>query len=414
MKKDKSISLAVPSDVSPLGSIAGTFTQLDADAVVLSPYSNRMPSDPSDRFYLELRSLVALTGGNVTPAVVSVEPDPQEPTRDIYVLISGHRVWEVCKELNLKLNVVLVKGLSALEVTRHMSMSNSGRKSLSALEAGRSFVKYLEAKLFINQAELARELGVAPSDVSNAIKLARLPDIVIAAFASPDDLQHRFAKELTDALKADEKKVLACARRLAKRQATLVKKMSALEVFDELAGNLKDKLKTAGAAKPEAAVAATASELGKPASDAMAESLAHSGKEPEHATSTDAPSNVQERVDTDAEPEAVPASSSRPLLSHQVRAEASSAVRPSTEWPVTLGNGPIVGTMTRFETGAIRIDLQSQMGLTQQHCIDLLEHLSEFLEPRAFGSDTSSDVDVDVEDDDGSDADGDDQDLISD
>lgn len=299
-----------------------------------------------------------------------------------------------------------------MDVTRHMSMSNAGRKSLSGLEAGRSFVKYLEAKLFINQAELARELGVAPSDVSNAIKLARLPDIVIAAFASPDDLQHRFAKELTDALKADEKKVLACARRLAKRQATLVKKMSALEVFEELTGISKDKLKTAGAARPEAAVAATASELGEPAPDAMTKSLAHSDNEPEHATSTDAPSHVQGRVDKDAEPEAVPASNSRPLLSHQVRAGASSAVRPSTEWPVALGNGPIVGTMTRSETGAIRIDLESQMGLTQQHCIDLLELLSEFLEPRAFGSGTSSDVDV--EDDDGSDGDGDDQDLISD
>ena len=384
----------VPEHISPLGAIAGTFKQLDPHSIVLSPYSNRAASDKNDPSYKELKRLIVLTGGNVTSAVVSVEPKPEEPGQDMHVLISGHRVWEVCKELNMTLNVILVKGMSALEITRHMSMSNAGRKSLSALEAGRGFVRYLEAGLFANQAELARELGVAESDVSNAIKLAKLPEPVIAAFASPDDIQHKFAKALADAVKADLKMVLLRAKRLAKGSATRVKKLTGAEVVEALTGVKVGSSKPAKSAKTESAGEV---QVGQPEQQPDTQPIASAvpGGDSTRSPGALELSDRVDEADDDDEPENVPTSSSRALWRDELRAVASTSLRSSKEWSLVLGKGAVVGTLTRFESGAIRMDLESALGLTHRHCIDLVEDVTEFLEPRAFRDD--ADVDDDGE-----------------
>ena len=396
----------VSEHVSSLSAVAGTFTQIEPNSIVLSPYSNRAASDKNDPSYKELKRLITLTGGNVTSAVVSVEPNPQVPGQDMNVLISGHRVWEVCKELNMDLNVVLVKGMSALEITRHMSMSNSGRKSLSALEAGRSFVKYLEAGLFASQAELARELGIAESDVSNAIKLAKLPELVVAAFASPDDIQHKFAKALADAVKADLKNVLLLAKRLAKGNANRSKKLTGAEVVEALTGV---KIGTSKPAKSAKAEPAAEVDVGQPEREpdtlpnASATPMGDSDLSPSALELSDRLDEAEEGEET----EDVPTSSSRALLRGKLRAVASTSLRSSKEWSLVLGQGAVVGTLTRFESGAIRMDLESAMGLTHRDCIDLVADVTEFLEPRAFSADTDREVEVDVDVDVDGDGDGD-------
>jgi ParB family chromosome partitioning protein len=90
----------------------------------------------------------------------------------------------------------------------------------------------LKSGLFSSVRKLSESLGVNLSDASRAIQLAKLPKEVIAAFASPLDLQVRWAKPLADALQADPDGVLARARGLAKSRDGL----AASEVFDKLVG----------------------------------------------------------------------------------------------------------------------------------------------------------------------------------
>jgi len=75
-------------------------------------------------------------------------------------------------------------------------------------------------------------LNLNHSDCARALQLAKLPESVIKAFASPLDLQVRWAKPLTDAMQEDPDNLLAAARKLASDR----KDKSPLEIFERLIG----------------------------------------------------------------------------------------------------------------------------------------------------------------------------------
>ena len=122
--------------------------------------------------------------------------------------------------------------MSDQELFAAMDRENRGRKNLSAWEQGRMYSDALKAGLFPSLRRLSDSLGVNLSDASRTVQLAKLPADVVAAFASPLDLQVRWAKPLADVLQKDPDTVLARARAIAKTRAEL----SAGQIFDRLIG----------------------------------------------------------------------------------------------------------------------------------------------------------------------------------
>jgi ParB family chromosome partitioning protein len=86
--------------------------------------------------------------------------------------------------------------------------------------------------LYPSQRKLSEALGVDVSLVSKSLSLARLPDVVVAAFASPLDIQFRWAQPLAEALQKDPEALIARAKQARQPGVS----MAAADVLDRLLG----------------------------------------------------------------------------------------------------------------------------------------------------------------------------------
>lgn len=125
--------------------------------------------------------------------------------------------------------------VSDQDLFKEMDRENRARADLAPWEQGVMYRRALNEQLFSSQDQLARELGVDPGNLSKALRLADLPEAVVQAFASPLDLQYRWAKALNDALQADPEGVMARAQELSGNRAMA---QSSKEVLEILCGSV--------------------------------------------------------------------------------------------------------------------------------------------------------------------------------
>jgi ParB family chromosome partitioning protein len=216
---------------------------LDAATVRRSRWANRNQAEFSTVEFQTLKAEIEQAGGNVQPIKVRVLAADMGTASDTangvfdgqtprYEIVYGHRRHQACLELGLPVNAVVEPVMSDQALFAAMDRENRGRKNLSAWEQGRMYGEALKAGLFPSLRRLSESLGVNLSDASRTVKLAKLPADVVAAFASPLDLQVRWAKPLVDVLQKDPESVLARARAIAKKRADL----SPGQIFDRLIG----------------------------------------------------------------------------------------------------------------------------------------------------------------------------------
>jgi ParB family chromosome partitioning protein len=96
-----------------------------------------------------------------------------------------------------------------------MDRENRARKNLSPWEQGCTYRKALDAGLYPSLRKLAESVGVDVSLASRSVALAKLPDAIVRAFPSPNDIQYRWVKDLVDAVQKDSEQVQARAREIA-------------------------------------------------------------------------------------------------------------------------------------------------------------------------------------------------------
>jgi ParB family chromosome partitioning protein len=113
-------------------------------------------------------------------------------------IIYGSRRLFVARLLNQKLRVDL-RELSDREAIVAMDIENRHRVDISPYERGLSYLHWLRSKQFVSQDEIARTLKISAAQVSRLMKLARLPTVIVAAFASPVDVRESWGLELVDA-----------------------------------------------------------------------------------------------------------------------------------------------------------------------------------------------------------------------
>ena len=92
---------------------------------------------------------------------------------------------------------------------------------MSDLERARNYLDALKAHYGNHQTRMAERLKLSKGWLSKMLKVATIPDAVIAAFASPGDVQLKPAYTLAQALddKDMAKAITAMARQVAKEQA---------------------------------------------------------------------------------------------------------------------------------------------------------------------------------------------------
>lgn len=202
---------------------------LDPRSVKPSRWANRHADSLADAAFESLKAEIASAGGNVQP--VKVRPIAVADGDPRYELVFGHRRHRACLELGLPLNA-LIEPVGDRELFEAMDRENRGRKNLSAWEQGTTYRRALDEGLYPSQRKLSEALGVDISLVSKSLTLARLPAAVVSAFASPNEIQFRWAQPLAEALQKDPDGVLTRAEAL-RGQAPSV---AAAQVFATLVG----------------------------------------------------------------------------------------------------------------------------------------------------------------------------------
>ena len=201
---------------------------LDPASIRRSRWANRNEAEFATPEFRQLKDEIASSGGNVQAIKVRVIDGQSHK----YEIVFGHRRYQACLELGLPVQAVVVDRMSDQELFEAMDRENRVRKNLSAWEQGRMYDDAVKNGLYPSIRRLAESLGVNQSDATRAIQLAKLPKEIVSAFASPLDLQVRWAKPLGDALQRDPDGVLSLARTLTKKRDGL----TATEIFDRLVG----------------------------------------------------------------------------------------------------------------------------------------------------------------------------------
>lgn len=190
---------------------------LDPHLIQPSRFANRHDRNYSGLEFQQLRAEIENAGGNVQPIKVRsiVGAAPGTPA---YELVFGHRRHRACLELGLPV-LAVVDNLDDRALFVEMDRENRARKDLSAWEQGMMYRRALQQGLFPSNRKLSEAIGVDLSALGKALALAELPEEVVRAFASPLELQFRWAKPLSDALSRDRLGVLNLARTLAQGPA---------------------------------------------------------------------------------------------------------------------------------------------------------------------------------------------------
>ena len=218
--------------------------RLDPQLVRASGWANRHEDSYRDADFLALKADIAAAGGNVQP--IKVRPRPAaggvglsnppsgqaaaaEAAGVLYEIVFGHRRHRACLELGLPISA-MVEDLAEQQMFVQMERENRARKDLSAWEQGMMYARALDQGLYPSNRQLASAIGRDLGDIGKALSLARLPLAVVQAFASPLDLQYRWAKPLGDAQQRDPEGLVRRGRALK----TQLDKRSPKQIFEAL------------------------------------------------------------------------------------------------------------------------------------------------------------------------------------
>lgn len=210
--------------------------EIDPRLIVPSKWANRHEDALADAEFEALKEEIRESGGVVQPIKVrpipvlngSTEPVASGDAR--YEVVFGHRRHRACLELGIPVSAV-IEDLSDQALFQQMERENRQRKNLSAWEQGCMYRQAIDAGLYPSLRKLAEAIDVDVSLVSKAIALARLPEAVVAAFASPLDIQFRWAAPLSELVQRDPEGLLARARDLHRAGGG---KLTAAQVFAAL------------------------------------------------------------------------------------------------------------------------------------------------------------------------------------
>ena len=196
---------------------------LDPARVRIWPGNARTYAHLSEENCRELIDSIIAEGGQKVPAVVRrIEGDPEH---EFEVIAGTRRHWSISwlrshsyPDMQF---VVQVAQLDDEAAFRLADLENRARADVSDLERARNYLDALKAHYGNHQTRMAERLKLSKGWLSKMLKVATIPDAIIAAFASPADVQLKPAYALARALdeKDTAKAITAMARQVSKEQA---------------------------------------------------------------------------------------------------------------------------------------------------------------------------------------------------
>lgn len=231
-------------------------TQMVLDPSRVRPWAGnaRSYAHLSEENCRDLIDAIIAEGGQKVPAIIRrIDGDPQFE----YEVIAGtRRHWSISwlrensyPEMKF---LVQVADLDDEAAFRLADIENRARKDVSDLERARNYAAALKMHYGNHQSRMAERLKLSQSWLSKMIKVAGIPDTIIAAFASPAEVQLKPAYPLAQAIN-DPKKAPAiqrAAKSLSDEQSRLRKEgkatLSAQDVIRQLLAETDKPIKQGG------------------------------------------------------------------------------------------------------------------------------------------------------------------------
>ena len=195
---------------------------LDPAKVRIWPGNARAYAHLSEENCRELIDSIVAEGGQKVPAVVRrVQGDPQH---EFEVIAGTRRHWSISwlrshsyPEMQFVAQVAQLDDEAAFRLA---DLENRARKDVSDLERARNYAAALVEHYGNHASRMAERLKVSKGWLSKMLKVATLPDAVVAAFASPADVQLKPGYALAQALGdgASSKAIVAAASAMAREQ----------------------------------------------------------------------------------------------------------------------------------------------------------------------------------------------------
>lgn len=192
---------------------------LDPARVRIWPGNARTYAHLSEENCRELIDSLIAEGGQKVPAVVRrVEGNPEH---DYEVIAGTRRHWSVSwlrshsyPDMQFVAQVAQLDDEAAFRLA---DLENRARADVSDLERARNYLDALRTHYGDHQTRMAERLKLSKGWLSKMLKVATIPDAVVAAFASPGDVQLKPAYALAQAL--DDKEVARAITSMAKQIA---------------------------------------------------------------------------------------------------------------------------------------------------------------------------------------------------
>ena len=118
----------------------------------------------------------------VTPKDAYYE-DPDQPF-DRFIIVDGFHKWKASTELGLKKVPIIIENLTRAQARRRCYKINRQRGRMNPVKEGYMFKLDIEAGF--SQEDIARDYGVAQSQVSRSLALTRLPESVLSFYREPE------------------------------------------------------------------------------------------------------------------------------------------------------------------------------------------------------------------------------------
>lgn len=196
---------------------------LDPARVRIWPGNARSYAHLNEASCRELIDSIIAEGGQKVPAVVRrVEGDPDH---DYEVIAGTRRHWSISwLRAHSYPDLQFVAQVSALDdeaAFRLADLENRARTDVSDLERARNYAAALKAHYGNHLTRMAERLKLSKGWLSKMLRVGALPDSVIAAFASPADVQLKPGYVLAQALDDEDAAgaITAVAGQIAKEQA---------------------------------------------------------------------------------------------------------------------------------------------------------------------------------------------------
>ena len=153
-----------------------------------------------------------------------------DPGYDIELIYGARRLF-VARHLNVPL-LVEMREICDRDALLAMDIENRQRTDISPYERAVSYERWLRTGHFGSQDDIARALKVSSSRVSRLLRLAKLPGVILNAFASPLEIREAWGLDIMNAL--DDPRRRSSVLQTARAMGASSPHLPAKQVYREL------------------------------------------------------------------------------------------------------------------------------------------------------------------------------------